>query len=156
MSVEAGQKAPDFNLSDANEHTVSLGQFKGKWVVLYFYPKDDTPGCTTEALDFSAQLGEFADLNAAVLGVSPDSCKRHQKFIGKHNLSVQLLSDPEHKTLEEYGAWQRKSMYGKEYMGVMRSTCLIDPGGVLRYIWPRVKVKGHADEVRQKIVELQG
>jgi peroxiredoxin Q/BCP len=155
MSVEVGQKAPDFNLLDANEKTVHLGQFKGKWVVLYFYPKDDTPGCTTEALDFSARLGEFAQLNAAIIGVSPDSCKSHQKFIGKHDLSVQLLSDPERNTLKDYGAWQKKRMYGKEYMGVQRSTYLIDPEGVLRHIWPKVKVKGHADEVRQKIMELQ-
>jgi peroxiredoxin Q/BCP len=156
MSVEIGQKAPNFNLLDPGENSVKLVQFKGKWVVLYFYPKDDTPGCTTEALDFSARLGEFSNLNASVIGVSPDSCKSHQKFIGKHNLSVQLLSDPEHQTLKDYGAWQKKSMYGKEYMGVQRSTYLIDPDGVIRYIWPKVKVKGHADEVRQKILELQG
>ena len=155
MPVEVGQKAPDFNLLDANEKSVHLDQFKGKWVVLYFYPKDDTPGCTSEALDFSARLGKFARLNAAVIGVSPDSCKSHQKFIGKFNLSVQLLSDPEHNTLKDYGAWQKKRLYGREYMGVQRSTFLIDPEGVLRHIWPKVKVKGHADEVRQKIRELQ-
>ncbi|NIS38530.1 thioredoxin-dependent thiol peroxidase [Candidatus Saccharibacteria bacterium] len=153
--LKIGDPAPNFNLKDANEEPVSLDQFAGKWVVLYFYPKDNTSGCTAEALDFTAQLPEFEKLNAVILGVSPDSCQSHQKFINKHDLKVRLLSDPEHEVLQKYGVWQKKSMYGKEYMGVVRTTYLIDPEGKIRHIWPKVKVKGHADDVRQTIAEMQ-
>lgn len=155
VELKAGQKAPQFELLDAGENSVSPGDFKGKWLVLYFYPKDDTSGCTLEAQDFTTQLPEFKKLNAAIIGVSPDSCQSHQKFIGKHSLKVQLLSDPEHTVLESYGVWQKKSMYGREYMGVVRTTYLLDPQGVIRHIWPKVSVKGHADEVRETIEKLQ-
>lgn len=154
--LKIGDKAPAISLSDANEQTVTLDQFKGKWVVLYFYPKDDTSGCTVEALDFTARLPQFQKLNAQVIGLSPDSCQSHRKFIGKHDLKVLLLSDTEQKTLGDYGVWQKKSMYGKEYMGVVRTTYLIDPRGKIAYIWPKVSVNGHADAVREKIVELRG
>ncbi len=153
--LQIGDIAPAISLSDANEQTVTLDQFKGKWVVLYFYPKDDTSGCTVEALDFTAQLPQFRKLNAQIIGVSPDPCQSHRKFIGKHDLKVLLLSDTEQKTLNDYGVWQKKSMYGKEYMGVVRTTYLIDPQGKIAHIWPKVSVNGHADAVREKIAELQ-
>lgn len=151
---EAGKPAPPFTLPDAGETPLSLENFRGKWVVLYFYPKDNTPGCTTEALEFSAAIEEFNRHNAVVIGVSPDSCKSHARFIEKQGLRVLLLSDPEHQVLEKYGAWQEKSMYGRKYMGVQRSTVLIDPHGVVRFVWPRVKAKGHAGEVLEKLREL--
>ena len=153
--LKIGAKAPAISLKDVNEQTVTLDQFTGKWVVLYFYPKDDTSGCTVEALDFTAQLPQFRKLNAQIIGVSPDSCQSHRKFIGKHDLKVLLLSDTEQMTLNDYGVWQKKSMYGKEYMGVVRTTYLIDPQGKIAYIWPKVSVNGHADAVREKIAELQ-
>ena len=131
-----------------------MRDFRGKWIVLYFYPKDNTSGCTREAVDFIEHLDEFEKLNAAVLGVSPDSVKSHQRFIEKHNLKVTLLSDPEHKVIEQYGAWQLKKMYGREYYGVVRSTFLINLDGHISYIWPKVKVKGHVEEVKKKLIEL--
>lgn len=151
---EVGKPAPIFTLPDATETPVSLNDFRGKWVVLYFYPKDNTPGCTTEALEFSAALQDFDKLNAVVIGVSPDNCKSHAKFIEKQGLKVLLLSDPDHKVLESCGAWQEKSMYGRKYMGVQRSTVLIDPEGVVRFVWPTVKARGHAGEVLRKLPEL--
>ena len=154
--LDVGNKAPDFSLPDQNEKTVSLSGLKGKWVVLYFYPKDNTPGCTTEACDFTARYGEFSRLDAEILGVSPDSTKSHRNFIQKQNLGITLLSDPDHKVLEAYGAWQKKSLYGKEYMGVQRSTFIIDAQGRLAYIWPKVTVKGHVEEVQKKLAELKG
>ena len=154
--LNVGDMAPDFSLPDQNEKAVSLGELKGKWVVLYFYPKDNTSGCTTEACDFTARYEEFSGLDAEILGVSPDSAKSHRNFIQKQNLGITLLSDPAHKALESYGVWQKKSMYGREYMGVVRSTFLIDPEGRLAYIWSKVKVKGHAEEVRKKLGELKG
>ena len=154
--LNVGEKAPDFSLPDQNEKTVSLSQLQGKWVVLYFYPKDNTPGCTTEACDFTARYGEFSELDAEIFGVSPDTTKSHCNFIEKQNLVITLLSNPDHKVLESYGTWQRKSMYGREYMGVQRSTFLIDPEGKLAYIWPKVKVKGHVEEVQKKLAALKG
>ena len=154
--LEVGDMAPDFSLPDQNEKTVSLSGLQGRWVVLYFYPKDNTPGCTTEACDFTASCGEFSRLDAEILGVSPDSAKSHRSFISKQNLGITLLSDPDHKVLESYGAWQKKSMYGREYMGVVRSTFLIDPLGRLAHVWPKVKVKGHVEEVQKKLAELKG
>lgn len=154
--LNEGDKAPDFSLADQNEKAVSLSGLKGKWVVLYFYPRDNTPGCTTEACDFTAGREDFSVLDAEILGVSPDSTKSHRNFIEKQKLGITLLSDLDHKVLEAYGAWQKKSMYGKEYMGVQRSTFLIDPEGRLAYTWPKVKVKGHVEEVQKKLAELKG
>ena len=151
-----GNKAPYFSLPDKNEKTVSLSGLKGKWVVLYFYPKDNTSGCTTEACDFTARYEEFSGLDAEILGVSPDSTKSHRNFIQKQDIGITLLSDPDHKVLESYGAWQKKSLYGREYMGVQRSTFLIDPEGKLAYIWPKVTVKGHVEQVQKKLAELKG
>ncbi len=150
-----GELAPDFCLLDAHEQEVCLKDFRGKWVVLYFYPRDNTPGCTTESLEFTALLPAFQSLNTVVLGISPDSCQSHQKFIARHTLKVALLSDPEHRVLKQYGVWQKKKMYGREYMGVVRSTFLIDPQGRVAYIWRKVSVKGHAEAVLEKIRDLQ-
>ncbi len=151
---ETGRPAPSFTLPDAGDTPVKLEDFRGKWVVLYFYPKDNTSGCTVEALEFTAAIDNFKKLNAVVLGVSPDSCKSHVKFIEKQGLKVLLLSDPTHEMIEKYGAWQEKSMYGRKYMGVQRSTVLIDGNGIVKHIWPKVKARGHAAEVLQKLKQL--
>jgi len=153
--LEVGSLAPDFTLKNADGQELSLKQFRGKWVVLYFYPKDNTPGCTTEALDFTALKEEFENANAVILGISPDTCESHQKFMQKHHLNIILLSDPEHTVLNKYGVWQLKKRYGREYMGVVRTTFLIDPEGGIRHVWHNVKVKGHAAEVLDKIKALQ-
>jgi len=153
--LEVGSLAPDFTLKDADRQELSLNQFRGKWVVLYFYPKDNTPGCTTEALDFTALKEEFENANAVILGISPDTCESHQKFMQKHHLNITLLSDPEHTVLNEYDVWRLKKRYGREYMGVVRTTFLIDPEGIIRHVWHNVKVKGHAAEVLDKIKALQ-
>lgn len=145
--LAAGDMAPDFSLPRNGGGTVSLSDFAGKPVILYFYPKDDTSGCTTEAVDFSGLTEEFAKLGATVIGVSPDSVKSHDKFAAKHNLSVVLAADEEHKALEAYGVWKEKSMYGKTYMGVERSTFLIDKAGKVAEVWRKVKVPGHAEAV---------
>jgi peroxiredoxin Q/BCP len=145
--LAAGDMAPDFSLPRNGGGTVSLSDFAGKSVILYFYPKDDTSGCTTEAVDFSGLTEEFAKLGATVIGVSPDSVKSHDKFAAKHNLSVVLAADEEHKALEAYGVWKEKSMYGKTYMGVERSTFLIDKSGKIAEVWRKVKVPGHAEAV---------
>jgi peroxiredoxin Q/BCP len=152
---EIGQLAPDFTLPDADGKQIALKDLKGKWVVLYFYPKDNTSGCTVEALEFTVLLEAFQKLNAVVLGVSPDSCKSHQKFIEKQSLKVTLLSDENHEVIERFGFWVEKSMYGKKYMGVQRGTVLIDPEGVVRHIWPKVKARGHAEEVLNMLKTLQ-
>ncbi|BBD61485.1 bacterioferritin comigratory protein [Nostoc sp. HK-01] len=151
---QVGQPAPTFSTPDQNDNLLSLDDFSGQWVVLYFYPKDDTPGCTTEAQDFTALHSEFSQLGAKVLGVSPDSGKSHCKFINKHNLSITLLSDPEHQLADSYGVWQLKKFMGKEYMGIVRSTFLISPDKIIAYAWPNVKAKGHAQAVLTKLSEL--
>jgi thioredoxin-dependent peroxiredoxin len=145
--LTAGDMAPEFSLPRNGGGTVSLSDFAGKPVILYFYPKDDTSGCTTEAIDFSALAAEFEKIGASVIGVSPDSVKSHDKFAAKHSLSVVLAADEEHKALEAYGVWKEKSMYGKTYMGVERSTFLIDKSGKIAEAWRKVKVPGHAETV---------
>jgi peroxiredoxin Q/BCP len=151
---QIGQITPDFSTPNQNGNLVSLAEFSGKWLVLYFYPKDDTPGCTTEAKDFSELAAEFDQLGAKIIGVSPDSEKAHCKFIDKHSLLITLLSDPEHQLIEAYGAWRLKKFMGKEYMGVARSTFLISPDQKIAYVWPNVKAKGHAQQVFNKLREL--
>ena len=146
-----GETAPSFTLPRDGGANVSLSDFKGKWVVLYFYPKDDTSGCTVEAIDFTAKADAFAAKNAVILGVSPDSVKSHDKFRDKHNLGIALLSDEEKSMLEAYGVWKEKSMYGKKYMGVERTTFLIDGEGKIARVWNKVKVPGHVDEVLASI-----
>ncbi|BAF70645.1 thioredoxin-dependent thiol peroxidase [Nitratiruptor sp. SB155-2] len=153
--IEVGQKAPQFCLPNQDEVEICLKDLKGKWVVLYFYPKDNTPGCTTEALDFTAHLKEFEDLGAVVLGVSPDSCESHRKFSEKKQLQVTLLCDTQKEVLKAYGAWGIKKMYGKEYEGVIRTTYVIDPEGNVAAVWPKVRVKGHVEKVLQTLKELQ-
>ncbi len=145
--MKSGQKAPEFNLSDQDGNKVCLKDFKGKFVVLYFYPKDNTPGCTLEAIDFTKNLSNFARKNAVVLGCSPDSAKSHCSFIEKQKLKLILLSDPEHKVMEKYGVWGLKKFMGREFMGVIRSTFLIGPDGKIVKVWSPVSVKGHVDEV---------
>jgi peroxiredoxin Q/BCP len=146
MSIDAGSKAPDFTL-DTPEGPVSLADFKGRKLVLYFYPKDDTSGCTTEALQFTALADAFAAAGTTVVGVSKDSVASHRKFAAKHNLAVKLAADPEGSIVEAYGAWVEKSMYGRKYMGIERATFLIGPDGAVAQVWRKVKVPGHADAV---------
>lgn len=155
MVIELGKKAPAFALLNQDERKVALKDLAGQWVIVYFYPRDNTPGCTTEACEFTAGLADFDQLDAVVLGISPDSPASHQKFITKHHLAFTLLSDPDHKVMEPYGAWGEKVLYGKKRMGVIRSTVLIDPKGQVAYHWPKVKAAGHAGQVREKLAELQ-
>ncbi len=145
--LEPGDKAPAFTMTRDGGDTISLAGLKGRKVVLYFYPKDDTPGCTTEAIDFTRLKDEFAKAGAEVIGVSRDTVAKHEKFAAKHKLGVALGADEDGTVTEAYGVWQEKSLYGKKYMGIQRATFLIDGDGVIRRVWPKVSVKGHADEV---------
>ena len=149
-----GDEAPDFRLPRNGGGDISLSDLKGKTVVLYFYPKDDTSGCTAEAIDFSALGAQFEAANTVVIGISPDSVKSHDKFAAKHSLTVMLAADEDRSALEAYGVWKEKSMYGKKYMGVERTTFLLDAEGRIEKIWPKVKVDGHADEVLKAIREM--
>jgi len=153
--VEVGDFAPDFCLPAGEEKEVCLNSFRGKWVVLYFYPKDNTSGCTQEAMDFTTALDALHALGAEVLGVSRDSLASHEKFAEKHGLKVKLLSDPDHKVMEAYGVWALKKMYGQEKYGVVRSTFLIGPDGLIAHIWRSVKVKGHVETVLRNLEGLQ-
>lgn len=156
MAVETGKKAPAFRLLSDEGKQVALKDFLGKsWVVLYFYPKDDTPGCTTEACDFRDNLAAFGRLGAVVLGISPDSVESHAKFRKKHGLTFTLLSDPQHEVCEKYGVWVEKQLYGKRYMGVERTTLLIDPEGRIAEVWSKVKVPGHVDDVAGTLTRLR-
>ena len=145
--LNEGDKAPAFNLLASNNEKVSLADLKGKWVALYFYPKDDTPGCTKEACNFRDGLSQFKEKNAVILGVSPDDVASHQKFSKKLDLPFLLLADTDQKLCEAYGVWKMKSMYGKEYLGVERSTFLINPEGKIAKIWRKVQVDGHDAQV---------
>ncbi|KHE71080.1 thioredoxin-dependent thiol peroxidase [Halobacillus sp. BBL2006] len=145
MTLEKGKQAPQFTLPANNGETVSLSDYKGKNVVLYFYPKDMTPGCTTEACDFRDHHESFADLDAVILGVSPDPVESHKKFIDKHDLPFLLLADEEHEVAEEYGVWKLKKNFGKEYYGIERSTFIIDKEGNLSEEFRKVKVDGHVE-----------
>ncbi len=147
MTASEGAKAPMFTLPRDGGGDVSLDDFKGKSVVLYFYPRDDTPGCTIEAIDFTSLGADFAAAGVTVIGVSKDSVAKHDKFIAKHNLGVILASDENGSVCEDYGVWVEKNMYGRTYMGIARSTFLIDPEGMISRIWPKVRVKGHAQDV---------
>ncbi|KAB2871445.1 MAG: peroxiredoxin [Bauldia sp.] len=142
-----GVTAPDFDLATDGGGRIRLADLKGKKVVLYFYPKDDTKGCTIEAIDFTALLGDFDKAGAIVVGVSPDTVESHDRFKQKHGLSLALAADPEHKAIDAYGLWIEKSLYGRKYMGVDRSTFLIGPDGRIARTWRSVRVKGHAEEV---------
>ena len=148
-----GKKAVPFCLPDAESKSTCLDSFKGKWVVLYFYPKDNTPGCTIEAMQFNAALAKFADLGAQVIGISADSSESHQKFAEKHNLSILLLSDTDHTVLKAYDSWKPKTMFGREFLGIQRDTFLIDPEGTIVAVWRKVSPKGHAEEVKAVLLE---
>ncbi|MBT3238983.1 MAG: thioredoxin-dependent thiol peroxidase [Rhodospirillaceae bacterium] len=154
MSLENGNKAPAFDLPTDGGETLSLKSLKGKTVVLYFYPKDSTPGCTTEAKDFRDLHKKFSDAGAVIVGASKDSIKRHENFIAKNDLPFRLLSDEDGVLCEAYGVWILKKLYGREYMGIERATFLIDGKGVIRNIWHKVKVKGHAEEVLEAVKGL--
>jgi peroxiredoxin Q/BCP len=153
--IKINELAVDFCLKNQNNENVCLKDFMGKWVVLYFYPKDNTPGCSLEAKSFSDYINEFKQLNARIIGVSPDSIDSHKKFESKHNLTFNLLSDPNHDVLKSYDVWKPKKLYGREFMGVIRSTFLINPKGRIVYIWPKVKVMDHAQNVMNKLKELK-
>jgi peroxiredoxin Q/BCP len=155
MDLDLASKAPSFKLPNQDGHDVALSDFVGQWVVLYFYPRDSTPGCTIEACDFTAGLAGFATLDAVVLGCSPDSPESHRSFIAKHKLKLTLLSDPEHKVLQAYRAWGEKNLDGKTSEGVIRSTVIIDPAGRIVHHFPKVTAEGHAAEVRSKLAELR-
>ncbi len=154
-ALTVGKKAPDFTLPNQDDKPVKLSDLAGRWTVLYFYPNDDTPGCTTEACDFTSGLKDFEKLDAKVVGASPNTTESHRKFIAKYKLKVELLSDPDHKVLERYGAWGEKNMYGRTTRGVIRSTVVIDPQGKVAHHWPKVKAAGHADAVKEKLKELR-
>lgn len=156
MALETGIKAPDFSAKINGGKEISLNDHKGKWVVLYFYPKDNTSGCTKEACSFKDNMSDITDHDAVVLGVSKDSVKSHENFIAKHNLNFDLISDTEQEILKLYDVLGEKKMYGKTYMGTIRTTYLIDPEGVIRYVWNKVKVAGHTEEVIEKLKELKG
>lgn len=151
--VEVGDAAPQFCLPGADVQDVCLKDFQGRWLVLYFYPKDNTSGCTREAMDFSAALPILQDMDAEVLGISRDSPASHRRFIEMQGLMIKLASDEDHKVTEAYGAWALKKMYGKESYGVVRSTFLIDPEGKISHIWRKVSVKGHAEAVTKRLQE---
>ena len=147
MSLDVGDKTPTFTLPTDGGGDISLKDLKGETVILYFYPKDDTSGCTAEACAFRDALPDFSKVNATVIGVSKDPVKKHDKFKNKYDLTFPLASDEDGKVCDAYGTWVEKSMYGRKYMGIDRSTFLIDGNGVIRAIWRKVKVPGHVDEV---------
>ena len=155
MSLQIGDAAPDFTLPDQNGDPISLASLRGKKVVLYFYPKDDTPGCTKEAIGFSEERAAFEAQNALVVGVSRDTVQKHDKFISKHDLRIPLISDEDGRLCEAFGTWVEKSMYGKPYMGIERATFLISPDGKLLHIWRKVKVPGHVEEVLAQLQSLK-
>ena len=155
MELSINVQAPNFSLPNQDDAEISLQDFSGSWVVLYFYPKDKTPGCTKEACGFRDNLLELNGLSAVVLGVSPDSVKSHQSFIEKEKLNFTLLSDSNKNVLKAYGAWGLKKLYGKEYEGVIRSTFIINPQGKIAFMWKNVKVKGHIEAIKEKLKELQ-
>lgn len=142
-------------MPDQNNKKVCLADFKGKWVVLYFYPKDNSKTCTLEAVTFTDNLKSLEELDAVVVGVSPDSVKSHKNFETNHSLAFTLLSDPDHVVLEKYGVWKLKKMYGREYMGVERSTFIINPDGYIEKEWRKVRIKGHIEDVKQSLAELK-
>jgi peroxiredoxin Q/BCP len=151
--LKKGDKAPEFKLPDKDGKKISLKDYRGKWVIVYFYPKDDTPGCTIEAREFTKSIDDFAKLDAVILGISGDTAESHIKFTEKYGLKITLLSDEDHNVMENFGAWGIKKMFGKEYWGVIRSTFLIDPDGNIAAPWYKVQVKGHVDDVKKVLSE---
>ncbi|MDD2448737.1 MAG: thioredoxin-dependent thiol peroxidase [Sulfurimonas sp.] len=151
--LKIDDKAPAFCLPNQDDIEICLRDLKGKWIVLYFYPKDNTPGCTTEACEFTEAAPDFSELDAIIIGVSADSTKKHRDFIEKKELGITLLSDEETTMMQEYGVWQQKTNFGKEYMGIVRTTFIIDPEGVIKAVFEKVRVKEHVAKVK---LELQG
>lgn len=152
--LRIGSTAPEFSLIDQNGHEMSLKDLAGHWTVIYFYPKDDTPGCTTEACEFTDLVGSFEKYKARVLGISPDLPDSHRKFIAQKSLKLTLLSDPEHRMMSSYGVWGKKKQFGREQVGVIRSTFLVDPAGKIAHAWSNVKAAGHAEKVQQILGKL--
>jgi len=153
--LNVGEKVPEFCLPNQDEEEICFRDIRGRWVVLYFYPKDNTPGCTIEACEFTVAVPDFSELDAMIIGVSPDSPASHRKFIDKKELRLTLLSDEKKSLCNSFGIWQLKKFMGKEYMGVVRSTFIINPDGVVAFAWESVKVKNHVAEVKAKLQELQ-
>ncbi len=162
--LNIGDKAPDFRLRNQDDEEISLADFTGEWLVIYFYPKDDTPGCTKEACDFTDELDDYLSLQSTVIGVSADSIQSHQKFIQKYRIGIVLLSDPDKNVHKAYGAWGMKKNYGREYEGTIRSTFIISPEQNIAAVWKNVRVRTkrkagevkHASLVREKLIELRG
>lgn len=154
MVLKEGDSVPDFCVVNQDGKEVRLGDYSGKWLVVYFYPRDNTPGCSIEGIDFTALKKEFDSLNCSVVGVSADSVECHCKFIAAKNLGIELLSDPEKKMIEAFGVWRPKKFMGREFLGIVRSTFLIDPAGKVACVWDKVRVKGHAQAVLEKAREL--
>ena len=153
--LEINQKAPEFCLPNQDDVEICSRDLKGKWIVLYFYPRDNTPGCTTEACEFTEAAPDFSDLDAIILGVSADSTKKHRNFIEKKELGITLLSDESTEMMQEYGVWQLKKNYGKEYMGIVRTTLIINPDGIIKALFEKVRVKEHVAKVQERLQELQ-
>ncbi len=153
--LETNSNAPDFILNDQNNQQVKLSDFKGKWVVVYFYPKAMTPGCTTEACNFQESFPNFTELDAVILGVSKDPVARQKKFADKYQLQFPLLSDEQGEVCRAFGVWQKKKLYGREFMGIVRSTFIIDPQGKIAKVYPKVKVKEHHTQVLNDLKELR-
>lgn len=154
--IEVGKRAPTFTLPDHNGAKVRLTDLRGKWVVLYFYPADDTPGCTTQACEFTSSIEDFEGLDAVVLGCSPDSPESHRDFIAKHDLGITLLSDANKSVMRKYGAWGEKTLYGRKSIGAIRSTALIGPDGKIAHHWKRARAAGNAAAVHKKLEQLRG
>ncbi|NCO01434.1 MAG: thioredoxin-dependent thiol peroxidase [Epsilonproteobacteria bacterium] len=154
--VKIDDKAPEFCLPNQDDVEICLRDIKGKWIVLYFYPRDSTPGCTTEACEFTEAAPDFSELDAIVIGVSADTTKKHRSFIEKNDLGITLLSDEDTLMMQAYGVWQMKKNYGKEYMGIVRTTLIINPDGVIKAVFEKVKVKEHVSKVKAELERLQG
>ncbi|SFV61582.1 Thiol peroxidase, Bcp-type [hydrothermal vent metagenome] len=153
--IKIDEKAPEFCLPNQDDIEICSRDLKGKWIVLYFYPRDNTPGCTTEACEFTEAAPDFSDLDTIILGVSADTTKKHRNFIEKQNLGITLLSDESTDMMQEYGVWQMKKNYGKEYMGIVRSTFIINPEGIVKAVFEKVRVKEHVAKVQAELVALQ-
>ncbi len=152
--IKVDDKAPEFCLKNQDDIEICMRDLKGKWIILYFYPRDNTPGCTTQACEFTQEVNYFSDLDAIIIGVSADTTKKHRNFIQKHNLGITLLSDESTQMMQEYGVWQMKKNYGKEYMGIVRSTFIINPEGIIKAIFEKVRVKEHIIKVKNTLEKL--